>query len=385
MRTAIALLTLFAAASLASAGEAGSALDTSLGSTSSFKVRVLSNHPGATVSPVDAGGASTASGSVVTIEEFPGGGTVGGGTIVSEPLESGEGEPRVLATLYGEPITERDVEREMWERRGAETFEWLIGRKILERELRRLRLDVTEREVDDALDRHLAVLRKAYPNLKKTDDLTRAASGMPLAEYRERTVWAELALRRIMSVALETRDEDLRTYFASVRADYIRPERVRVSQIFIPPKADGPEGVAGPEAWEEAERQIGEAHALLLRGEDFEQVARAYGSGGGMSRFMRRGDLLRELEEPAFSIRKAGSMTNPIKSSIGWHILLVEEKEERSEPTLDEVRDEVRMGYEEERFVRLAGEFMARLKEKTLETGGLILVDVPSVFAETER
>jgi parvulin-like peptidyl-prolyl isomerase len=96
-----------------------------------------------------------------------------------------------------------------------------------------------------------------------------------------------------------------------------------------------------------------------------------------------RGDLLRELEEPAFSIGK-GSITNPIKTSMGWHILEVREREERGEPDLDEVRDEVTARYEEERFARLAGEFMARLREKTLETGGLVMGDVPSVFAEAE-
>lgn len=373
MRTLLLTAILFFAAASARPGEAGGVVDGQPGSTSSFKVRVLANHPGATVSSVGA-----ASGPVVTIEEFPGVGG-GDGPVVSEPVAPDGNGPRVLATLYGVPITEADVEREMWERRGAETFEWLVGRELLNRELRRLRLDVSETEVKDALDRHLMVLRKAYPNLKKTDDLTRAASGMPLDEYRERTVWAELALRKIMNAALETREEDLRVFFASVRADYIRPERVRVSQIFIPPKTDGPEGAAGPEAWAEAERQINEAHALLVR-DDFEEVAKNYGSGGRLSRWMRRGDLLRELEEPAFSI-KPGSITNPIRSSIGWHILMVEARENRREPTLDEVREEVKAGYEEERFVRLAGEFMARLKEKTLESGGLVMVDVPSVFA----
>lgn len=301
-----------------------------------------------------------------------------------EPALPEKPEPRILATLYGEPITEEDVAREMWLRRGRETFDWLIGRDILKRELDRLGLKVADAEVGESLDKHLAVLRKAYPKLRKRDDLTRAASGMTLDEYRERTVWTELALRRVMRASLDTRDDDLRRYFATVRADYVRPERVLVSQIFIPPQvAPDADGIADARAWDDAERQIREAYAMLRR-EDFADVARLYGSGGRISGWVKRGDLLRELEGPAFSIGP-GSITTPIRSSMGWHMLMVEEREERREPELAEVMDEVRERFEEERFVRLAGEFMARLKEKALGSGGLVLVDEPGVFVESQR
>ncbi len=372
MRGVFLFLPLLLIASAVRAQDAGGSVEPGPGGANTFRVRVVAAPP-----------APAASGQVVTIDEFP---VSDGGPVVSEPLEQGgmgSGEaPRVLATLYGVPITEEDVAKEMWMRRGRETFEWILGRDILRRELRRLRLSVSDAEVAERLDRHLAVLRRAYPNLKKTDDLTRAAGGMSLDEYRERTVWAEAALRKIMNAVLETREEDVRKFFAAVQAEYIRPERVRISQIFIPPGADDGEGVAGPEDWAEAEKRIREAHALLVR-EDFDRVAQTYGSGGGLSRWVRRGDLLRELEEPAFSIAK-GSITNPIKSSMGWHIIEVEEREERGEPDLEEVRDEVTERYKEERFARLAGEFMARLKEKTLETGGLVMGDTPGVFADDE-
>lgn len=374
---------LFAAHAYAEDAAANGIIAPSPGTGNTFRVRVVANPP--------------ALAHIETIDEFP----VADGTdgaddpavsepIVSEPLEEPDASP-VLATLYGEPITENDVAREMWLRRGRETFEWILGREILLRELRRLGLAVSGAEVADRLARHLDVLRKAYPNLKKTDDLTRAASGMPLAEYRDRTVWTEVTLRKIMDKALETREEDVRKFFAAVQADYVRPERVRISQIFIPPHAEAGEAAAGsgenadavatPEDWARAERQIREAHGLLVR-EDFDVVAQTYGSGGRLSRWVARGDLLRELEEPAFSIAK-GSITNPIRSAVGWHIIEVEDREERGEPDLDDVRDEVTARYKEERFLRLAGEFMARLREKTLETGGLVLVDAPSVFAES--
>ncbi|MCD8349827.1 MAG: peptidyl-prolyl cis-trans isomerase [Planctomycetaceae bacterium] len=307
---------------------------------------------------------------VVTIDEFP------ADAIVSETVDlTGSAEPRVLATLYGTPITEDDVLRELWERRGKETFEWMVGRDILQRELRRLRLSVTEMEVGDRFDAHLAVLRKAYPHLKRADALTRAAAGMPPDEYRERTVWVELALRKVMDATLEMNDEDLRTYYASVQAEFIRPERVLVSQVFVAPRSDAPEDeIPTEEDWRRAELQILEAHNRLRLGEDFTEVARAYGTGGQLSRWVKRGELLRELEDAAFAIRP-GSITTPLRTSMGYHVLTVEEKEERNVPSFEEVREEVLARFREERFIRLAGDFMARLREKALESGGLVLAD----------
>lgn len=294
-----------------------------------------------------------------------------------------EPDLRVLAVLDGREITDRDVLRELWERRGRETLDWMIGRAILERELSRLGLDVLDREIEERLQQHLDGLRLTFPNLRAADDLTRAAAGMKLDEYRERSVWAELALRKIMHVALKPTDDQLRGYYAERQAEFIQPERVRLSQVFIAPQAtDDAEGPTQTD-WGIAEKQILEAHTRLRMHEDFATVARAYGSGGQMSRWVGRGELLRELEERAFS-QQPGAFSAPLKSSMGYHILRVEEKRERNQPKFEEVRGEVQAQYEEKLFVLMAGEFMTRLRERAVRGGELVLPETPELFADGE-
>lgn len=291
-----------------------------------------------------------------------------------------EPEPKVLAVVNGQDITDQDVLREMWDRRGRETLEWLIGRRILERELSRLGLSVADDEVNERMRRHLEGLRKAFPNLQRPEDLTRAASGMLVDEYRDRSVWSELALRKIMRAVVKPTEEQLRGYYAERQAEFIKPERVRVSQVFIAPQSD-PDGLEGPgrDDWTLAERQILEAHGRLRMGEDFAAVARAYGAGGQTARWVQRGELLRELEEAAFSIRP-GSITKPLKSGLGYHVIRVEEKQERSQPRFEEVREVVREQYEEKLFVLMAGEFMTRLREKARKDGNLVVGEAPDLF-----
>lgn len=297
------------------------------------------------------------------------------------PEEAKAAEPVVLAVLDGKPITDVDVMDELWARRGRETLDWMIGKAVLEREMAALDLYVLDAEVDERLALHLEGMRKTFPNLSVPDDLTRALSGMRLDEYRERSVWAELALRKIMRAALKPTDEQLRGYYAERQAEFIQPERVRVSQVFVAPQPD-PEndGVPGPADWAMAEKLILEAHGRLRLGEDFATVARAYGTGGQLSRWVGRGELLRELEEAAFSIA-TGSISAPLRSSMGYHILRVEEKRERKLPRFEEVKAEVQERYEDRRFAVIAGEFMTRLREKAIRSGGLVIVDNPELFA----
>ncbi|MCC8191315.1 MAG: peptidyl-prolyl cis-trans isomerase [Planctomycetes bacterium] len=288
----------------------------------------------------------------------------------AETTESAAAPTAVLAVVHGRTITEEDITRELLARRGRETLEWIISREIIEHELARWDLLVTEEEVADRLAEHLAGYAASFPHLSRPDDLTRAAAGMRLDEYRERAVWAELALRKIMRLTLPPSEEELRRYYAEKQAAFVQPEQVRISQIFIAPEPETADGVVEDGDWQRAERRIHEAHTRLRAGEDFAAIADAYGSGGHRSRWVGRGELLRELEEPAFSIG-TGSNTTPIKSSIGYHILRVENRRERTVPSFDAVREDVLAGYEDVQFAHWAGDFMGRLLHEAVRSGNL--------------
>ncbi len=285
--------------------------------------------------------------------------------------------PQPLAMLDGAEITDRDVTRELWTRRGRETLDWMVGKMILQHELDRLKLTVTDEEIETACDRHMEGLARIFPGMVSRDDLARLASGMGFAEYRERTVWVELALRKIMRETLKPTDDQLRVYYAERKAAFVEPDRVRISQIFVPP-APGPDGdmTNSAAAWKEAERLILEAHTRLRMGEDFRAVASSYSSGSSSPRFVEPGDLLRELEDAAFSLRP-GAVSAPIRTSMGYHIIRVEERHERKQPSFEEVRDRVLEEYENKFFVAAAGDFMSQLRENAVREGRLQFYNYP--------
>gem|GEM_PF-2053211 len=289
---------------------------------------------------------------------------------------SPEPELRALAVVDGVVITDRDVTRELWARKGRETLAWMVGKAILERELTRLGLSVPDDEIEARLARHMERFADLFPNLSGREALARAASGMGLDEYRDRSVWSELALRKVMQKTLKPTDDQLRVYFAERQAAFVEPERVKIRQVFIAPPP-GPDGdiVNGAEEWAAAERLAVEAHTRLRMGEDFLSVASSYASGASGPRWVRRGELIRELEEAAFSLRP-GVVSAPIRTGMGFHIVTVEERRDRKLPRFEEVRDKVLEEYENRYFMAAAGDFVTRLKEKALEEGSLVMYDV---------
>jgi hypothetical protein len=324
--------------------------------------------------PVPAGAPAEIAGepAAVKAEADPGKGDETTGT--EEGGKGGNGA-QILAVFAGRPITDADVMRELWLRHGRETLDWMIGRAVIQNELARHNLSVSPDEIEKRLAEHVAGLRFAFPNLSEPEALTRAASGMRLDEYRERSVWMELALRKIAMKTLKPDERQLRKFYAGREAEFVVPERVRISQVFIAPSGDPlNDGMPGRADWEVAEQKTLEAHNRLRLGGNFAEVATAYGSGGGFSRWVGRGELIRELEDAAFSMRP-GSFSTPIRSSLGFHILKTEERIERRQPDYEEVREKVLAEYEDEFFRLHGGEYLMMLLDEAQRAGMLKLGD----------
>jgi peptidyl-prolyl cis-trans isomerase C len=94
------------------------------------------------------------------------------------------------------------------------------------------------------------------------------------------------------------------------------------------------------------------ARRRVLAGESFDSVAREVSidegtkGAGGLMASVYLGDALPDLGmDPSFIERlfgwKVGETTEPLRSSKGWHVIRVEEKQEAGRKPLDEVRDQI--------------------------------------------
>ncbi|MDD5436495.1 MAG: peptidylprolyl isomerase, partial [Candidatus Omnitrophica bacterium] len=85
----------------------------------------------------------------------------------------------------------------------------------------------------------------------------------------------------------------------------------------------------------------------LREGCDFDGLAKLYSDGpgaaeGGAMGYVKRGDLLPEIEKVIFAL-KPGEVTGIVQTSLGYHIFKVEEKEAPKTLPFSEVRHEAEM------------------------------------------
>ncbi|MBR1735085.1 MAG: peptidyl-prolyl cis-trans isomerase [Alphaproteobacteria bacterium] len=79
------------------------------------------------------------------------------------------------------------------------------------------------------------------------------------------------------------------------------------------------------------EQEAKDLYEKIKKGEiTFEKVAKDYskcpsGSNGGDLGFFRRGVMVKEFEETAFSMKK-GEVSLPVKTQFGWHLICVVDK-----------------------------------------------------------
>jgi len=135
--------------------------------------------------------------------------------------------------------------------------------------------------------------------------------------------------------------ERVKSFYEEHDERFHKPEQVRARHILfrVEPGAGEPE--------EEAVRgRALEALERLQSGEDFAAVAEELSddpgskSRGGDLGFFPRGQMVQAVEEVAFA-QEPGTISDPVRSDFGFHIIRVEELREAVDQNLDEVAREI--------------------------------------------
>lgn len=145
---------------------------------------------------------------------------------------------------------------------------------------------------------------------------------------------------------LKVTPADLRGYYDQHREQYRVPEQVKVSHILIKTPLPGPDGKVDEKGLAEAQRRAEDLLSKVKSGSNFEDLAKKYsedpGSAkqGGSLGWIGRGQTVPEFEKTAFSLPK-GKISELVKSSYGFHIIRVDDKQEAHVKSLDEVKSEI--------------------------------------------
>ncbi len=210
-------------------------------------------------------------------------------------------------------------------------------------------------EFDDKID--LAQINIAYAQLNpNTLNLTFSAAETP--EY------------------LSKNEAEIKKYYETHKSEFTTEEQVKARHILF--KADE----ATPAGMEKAlakAQEIGKELTL----KNFSDMARKYSNDpgsqakGGELGLFSRGKMVPEFEAAAFSA-EIGTISEPIKTQFGYHIILVDDKTQASEKTFDEVKSQIAQKLlAKESFDKIVSSLNQSLKNKNYE-------EIEELFAKNQ-
>jgi peptidyl-prolyl cis-trans isomerase SurA len=247
---------------------------------------------------------------------------------------------QLIAVIDGEPYTLRNV-REFAKSRlnrefpagelssinenDAQILEQFITERLLEAEVR----DASIRVADDDVERYIDEVKKNN-RLSETDfKMALARDGMTLEAYKasvkSELEKAELVRRQVRS-KINVTDGDVERYYQLNAKNYRSPDRARLRHILLSLSEN-----AAPEVVEQTLAKAKETRARIAAGEDFAKVAEEISEGagrnaGGEIGWVNRGSLIAGLDQAAFEKLSVGQVSEPFRTSMGYHIVKLEER-----------------------------------------------------------
>jgi peptidyl-prolyl cis-trans isomerase D len=149
-----------------------------------------------------------------------------------------------------------------------------------------------------------------------------------------------------VAAATTVSDQDLQSYYDQHRDEFRVPEQVKVSHILIKTPLPAPGQKEDEKGIAEARAKAEDVLKQVKAGGDFAKLAEKYSDdpgsakSGGELGWIGRGRTVPEFEKTAFSLGK-GQTSDLVKSSYGFHIIRVEDKQEAHLKTLAEVKSEI--------------------------------------------
>ena len=171
--------------------------------------------------------------------------------------------------------------------------------------------------------------------------------------------------------------DDLRSYYDQHRDQYRMPEQAKVKAMtFLSERrrCPVPDGKVDEKGVAEAQRRAEDLLKQLKGGAKLEDLAKKYsedpGSAkqGGSLGWIGKGQTVPEFEKVAFSLPK-GQISDLVKSSYGFHIIRVDDKQDAHMKTIEEVKAEVEPVLKHQKAQQLAQKQSEALLKQAREQG----------------
>jgi parvulin-like peptidyl-prolyl isomerase len=214
----------------------------------------------------------------------------------------------------------------------------MIEDRLVAQEAKRLGVTVSEQEVEQ----QMKTVQDKF-GTKEEFAVVLAQQGMSVEKVRKRFE-EQIAIQKLHSYEVRQKvvvsPLEIEQYYNAHSADYTDPAKTKVRTIMIKKKKSSADS-----AVDEAREKIEAIEQELKNGMSFADAAKQYSEGmkaadGGDVGFIKRGDLIADFDDILFSLA-VGERTRILETEVGYHLFVVEAKQEQKVIPMTEVKDDI--------------------------------------------
>ncbi|MBN1207882.1 MAG: peptidyl-prolyl cis-trans isomerase [Myxococcaceae bacterium] len=171
---------------------------------------------------------------------------------------------------------------------------------------------------------------------------------------------------------VQVSDTEAKAYYEANLSDYVKPERVRISQLVLTAPRGSPER-------QKARARAAQLIASVQRSDDvsraFDAAVRAHSQDtatqalGGELGFRTREELEAQggapLAESAFALKTVGQLSAPVETDQGVHVLMLQARQLGSEQSFEQAMPRITQLLRAQRRAKALDELVQALREKT--------------------
>lgn len=230
---------------------------------------------------------------------------------------------KAVATIDGEEITKDELYENLVSQYGASALSTMISDKIVDLEAKKEDIKITDKEID----KEMKTLIESYGD-EETFEQQLATTGATKSTL-EKDIVKYLQTVKLLEPRIKISDEEINTYFKENKDSLAQEEQVEASHILVESKAEAKDIIE-----------------KLADGKKFADLAKEYSTDtasaekGGELGFFGKGEMAEEFEKVAFSLEK-GKISDPVKTSYGYHIIKVTDKKAAKKANLKDSKTEI--------------------------------------------
>ena len=247
-------------------------------------------------------------------------------------------------------------------------LEQLVVEHLLMTEAERNKIEVSDKEVEDEINKQLAGQNMSMEDFKELLKAYGTSYEEQAEQIKNRLIFTKLIDRKLAGKTKVVTVDEARKFYDENTKEFVTPARTRTSHILIPTSSDDPN--SDPNQVKTA--ALAKAKKLLKQireGSDFAELAKKNSIGpsaknGGDLGFQPKGMLAPEYENAAAAL-ELGQVSDIVETPFGYHIIKLTGRQDANTVSFDEAKDDIQLRLMDMQKGQLVQDYIVELLANT--------------------